>query len=135
MLIAIRRFFLALLCCGAAYAAYAALLVPWLEPVRADKGEPRSGAIAGGGSGGAAGATGVGGSTAVSTAAPTTPFEALIALHFPPEAWQTQRPKVAEYDGYVFLFRDYRQLPDGAVELKPCTLVILPKGFDDKASA
>jgi hypothetical protein len=134
VLIAIRRSFLALLCCGAAYAAYAALLVPWLEPARADKGEPRSGTIAGGGSGGAVGASGAGGAAGVSTAAPTTPFEALIARHFPPEAWQTQRPKVAEYDGYVFLFRDYRQLPDGAVELKPCTLVILPKGFDDSAA-
>jgi len=134
VLIAFRRALLALLCCGAAYAAYAALLVPWLEPGRADKGGPRLGAKAvAAGNAETAARAGVGGVGSASVAA--TPFEALIARHFPPEAWQVQRPKVAEYDGYVFLFRDYRQLPDGAVELKPCTLVILPKGFDESASA
>lgn len=128
MLIAIRRSLLALLCCGAAYAAYAALLVPWLEPARADKAGSRpSDSASANGSGGAAGGN-------QGTAA-LTPFEALIARHFPPGAWQTQRPKVAEYDGYVFLFRDYRQLPDGTVELKPCTLVILPKGFDPNGAS
>lgn len=140
MLIAIRRFLLALLGCGAAYAAYAALLVPWLEPARADKGGPRLGTAAGQGmsgrgTAGASGAANVGNASGGAAAVVATPFEALIARHFPPEAWQTQRPKVAEYDGYVFLFRDYRQLPDGAVELKPCTLVILPKGFDADAAS
>ncbi|MFO0870148.1 MAG: hypothetical protein U0935_14560 [Pirellulales bacterium] len=117
MLSTVRRIIVAILACGAAYAAYALLAVPAIEPqvVRRSSTEDTPSSDVPGGS---------------STDAPTHRFSPLLEQLFPPEAWQVQRPKVAEDDGFVFLFRDFRQLPEGQVELKPCTLIVLPKEAD-----
>ncbi|MFO0817200.1 MAG: hypothetical protein U1A77_04620 [Pirellulales bacterium] len=106
--------------CGAAFAAYTVVVVPMIEPSvvrRAD-----------------AGPADPAGAKPLSADAPLNRFDGLLSTLFPPEAWQVQRPKIAEDDGFVFLFRDFRQLSDGRVELKPCTLIVLPKDYNDEGT-
>lgn len=114
MLPILRRFLVSVALCGALYAGYAFCVVPVIEPAverresadSADAGSPSSAPVV------------------------SNRFEPLLEKLFPPEAWQVQRPKVAEDDGFVFLFRDFRQMEDGRVELKPCTLLV----FSDKSA-
>jgi hypothetical protein len=45
---------------------------------------------------------------------------------FPPGAWEREEPIVLESREMRLLFKDYQSLPDGRVNLVPCTLVVLP---------
>lgn len=45
---------------------------------------------------------------------------------FPPGAWERDEPIVLESRQMRLLFKDYQSLPDGRVNLVPCTLVVLP---------
>ena len=45
---------------------------------------------------------------------------------FPPGAWEREEPIVLESRQMRLLFKDYQSLPDGRVNLVPCTLVVLP---------
>ena len=45
---------------------------------------------------------------------------------FPPDAWERQNPIVLESRQMRLLFKEYQSLPDGRVNLVPCTLVVLP---------
>ncbi len=47
---------------------------------------------------------------------------------FPPGAWEHDEPIVMESRGMRLLFKQYHSLPDGRVNLVPCTLVVLPDG-------
>jgi len=44
---------------------------------------------------------------------------------FPPGAWERDEPIVLESRQMRLLFKDYQSLPDGRVNLVPCTLVVL----------
>jgi len=45
---------------------------------------------------------------------------------FPPGSWEREEPIVLESRQMRLLFKDYQSLPDGRVNLVPCTLVVLP---------
>jgi hypothetical protein len=45
---------------------------------------------------------------------------------FPPGAWERDEPIMLESRQMRLLFKDYQSLPDGRVNLVPCTLVVLP---------
>jgi hypothetical protein len=45
---------------------------------------------------------------------------------FPPGSWERDNPIMLESRQMRLLFKDYHSLPDGRVNLVPCTLVILP---------
>ena len=45
---------------------------------------------------------------------------------FPPGAWERDDPIMLESRQMRLLFKDYHSLPDGRVNLVPCTLVVLP---------
>ena len=45
---------------------------------------------------------------------------------FPPGAWEREDPIMLESRQIRLLFKDYHSLPDGRVNLVPCTLVVLP---------
>jgi len=47
---------------------------------------------------------------------------------FPPGAWEHEEPIVMESRGMRLLFKQYHSLPDGRVNLVPCTVVVLPDG-------
>ncbi|MDA1202425.1 MAG: hypothetical protein O3C39_12160, partial [Planctomycetota bacterium] len=47
---------------------------------------------------------------------------------FPAGAWERDEPIVLESRQMRLLFKDYQSLPDGRVNLVPCTLVVLPDG-------
>ena len=45
---------------------------------------------------------------------------------FPPGSWERENPIMLESRQMRLLFKDYHSLPDGRVNLVPCTLVVLP---------
>jgi hypothetical protein len=45
---------------------------------------------------------------------------------FPPGSWERDNPIMLESRQMRLLFKDYHSLPDGRVNLVPCTLVVLP---------
>ena len=47
---------------------------------------------------------------------------------FPPGSWEHEEPIVMESRGMRLLFKQYHSLPDGRVNLVPCTVVVLPDG-------
>lgn len=98
----VRRYVAALAVLLLVYAVYAAALVPWLEPQQLPQ------------------------RRATPTHDRPLPSaqlaEELIQL-FPPDAWERQHPKLVETEQATLLIRDYQPLPDGRLELKPCTLI------------
>lgn len=51
---------------------------------------------------------------------------------FPPGSWELDQPIILESRGMRLMFKQYHSLPDGRVNLVPCTLVVLP---DDQRRA
>jgi len=51
---------------------------------------------------------------------------AALAEVFPPGAWERDNPIMLESRQMRLLFKDYHSLPDGRVNLVPCTVVVLP---------
>jgi lipopolysaccharide export system protein LptA len=51
---------------------------------------------------------------------------AALADLFPPGAWELEDPIMLESRQMRLLFKEYQSLPDGRVNLVPCTLVVLP---------
>ena len=45
---------------------------------------------------------------------------------FPPGSWERENPIMLESRQMRLLFKDYHSLPDGRVNIVPCTLVVLP---------
>ena len=101
-MIAFRRFIVALLATGLVFGVYALVLAPWLEP------------------------------PALKTAQPTgkarAHFTSSLSLRdfgdlFEPGSWELDDPKVIETATCTLLLKDYRPLPDGRMEITPCTLI------------
>ncbi|MFM7109038.1 MAG: hypothetical protein ACKOZU_10670 [Planctomycetaceae bacterium] len=51
---------------------------------------------------------------------------AALAEVFPPGSWEREEPIMLESRQMRLLFKEYHTLPDGRVNLVPCTLVVLP---------
>lgn len=96
-----RRFLVAILALGLAYGAYALLIAPLLEP-------PPLSLTEGGGTP----------SVYVATAQ-LRDFSWL----FVERSWELDNPKVVETAQCTLLLKDYKPLPDGRMELNPCTLI------------
>jgi hypothetical protein len=47
---------------------------------------------------------------------------------FPPKSWELQDPKILESDQFKLLMQEYRNLGDGRVEIRPCTMIFMPEG-------
>ena len=45
---------------------------------------------------------------------------------FPADAWELKNPKILEGDRVKLLMQEYRNLGDGRLELRPCTIVLVP---------
>ncbi len=53
---------------------------------------------------------------------------------FPPGSWVLKDPKILESDQVKLVMQDYRNLGDGRVEIRPCTIIFSPDGpADDEA--
>jgi lipopolysaccharide export system protein LptA len=50
-----------------------------------------------------------------------------VAQYFPPGSWELETPAIWQSDQSRLLFKTLRPLPDGTVELCPCTLLFFPK--------
>ncbi len=49
-----------------------------------------------------------------------------LTAWFKPGDWELTSPKIVETSQGKLLWRDQRNLPDGEVEIKPCTIILLP---------
>ncbi|MEX2026033.1 MAG: hypothetical protein WEH44_02015, partial [Pirellulaceae bacterium] len=97
-MLAIRRYFGALAVAVAAYTAYALLAAPWLEP-RAM------------------------GRSAATATMPEMQVDDSYRKLFQPPAWELDNPKIVETAQCTLLLKDYQPLPDGRMEITPCTLI------------
>lgn len=50
-----------------------------------------------------------------------------VAQYFPPGSWELENPAIWQSEQSRLLFKTLRPLPDGTVELRPCTLLFFPK--------
>jgi hypothetical protein len=91
-----------------AYWAYALLAVPWIEPAAPprtkDNGPPYGGE-----------------SVEVSQ-------QKLLTRLFPADAWELKNPTILESNRAKLIFQQYRNYPDGRIEIHPCTIVFLYDG-------
>ncbi|MFZ5833054.1 MAG: hypothetical protein ACOY3P_23450 [Planctomycetota bacterium] len=94
-----------------AYLAYSAAVVPWIEPAAAFGTHS--------------------GMTLSSVRGGDNPRLAPLRELFPPGSWELQNPKILESDQLKLLIGDYRTRPDGSVEIRPCTMILLPEGIED----
>jgi hypothetical protein len=102
----VRVFLVAL----AAMGLYRLAVVPWVEPRLGMAGSPLE-------------------MTAAEAAAIRARAEQRLAVLgdvFPPGAWERDDPIVLESRQMRLLFKDYHTLPDGRVNLVPCTVAMLP---------
>src|SRR5947207_119855 len=65
--------------------------------------------------------------TTASTIDPTKPvrtgadrYSRILEKYFSPGSWQLATPKVLESEQAMLVVKDYKNLPDGRVELRPC---------------
>ncbi len=89
-----------------AYGAYGWVAVPLIEPV-ADRPELPAGGASG--------------------TRDSRPEIEMLSVLFPAGSWELDNPKMLENDQFKLLIRDYRNLGDGRVEIRPCTMVLLPE--------
>lgn len=59
----------------------------------------------------------------------------LLSVLFPAGSWELDNPKLLENDQFKLLIRDYRNLGEGRVELRPCTMVLLPNSDPEEDPA
>src|SRR3954453_8217788 len=50
-----------------------------------------------------------------------------VAQYFAPDSWELKNPAIWESERSRLLFKTLSPLPDGSVELKPCTMVFFSK--------
>jgi len=99
----VYRYLAALTVLLALCGAYALAVTPWLEPPPIERAAP---------------------SEEAQPAPQISPHTAAeLERLFPPDAWQRKEPKVVETEQCTLLIQDYKRLPDGGLELKPCTLI------------
>jgi hypothetical protein len=53
-----------------------------------------------------------------------------LAVYFKEGDWELDNAKVLETSQGMLILKDYKTLGDGRVELKPCTVLLLPEGHD-----
>ncbi len=58
-----------------------------------------------------------------------------VAKYFPPDSWELKNPAIWESEQARLLFKNLRPLPDGTVELKPCTFLFFTKSPDADPAA
>ncbi len=58
-----------------------------------------------------------------------------VARYFPEGAWERDRPSIWQSDQTQLLFKSLEPMPDGTVELHPCTLLFFPKGQTAESGA
>lgn len=121
MKLLLQRYVSALAIVLIAFSAYALLAVPRIEPqvkLRA--------------------------SSSPAATKTSSEIEGLLKSHrqrishlFPPGSWQLAQPKVLETEQGTMLFKDYKPLEDGRMQLQPLTLILYPGKPDgaDDASA
>src|SRR5436190_22784835 len=97
-----RRFIAALLAIGLTFGFYALVVAPWLEPPAELK--PQYDA------------------KNLHKRTPSVTLRTFDDL-FDDGSWELDDPKVIETDSCTTLLRDYKPLPDGRLEIKPCTLI------------
>lgn len=95
-----------------AYGAYGWVAVPLIEPVTDRPELPTHGGTSGG--------------------RDSRPELEMLSVLFPAGSWELDNPKMLENDQFKLLIRDYRNLGDGRVELRPCTMVLLPEAEPDE---
>lgn len=98
------------------YWAYALLAVPWIEPSDSSRGNQEI----------------TDDDRAKGTQYANMRLRQLDGL-FPPGAWELKNPKILESDRAKVLFQDYRNFPDGRVELHPCTIIFASDALGDEA--
>lgn len=94
-----------------AYGAYGWVAVPLIEPIT-DRPELPTGGAPG--------------------TRDSRPELEMLSVLFPAGSWELDNPKMLENDQFKLLIRDYRNLGDGRVELRPCTMVLLPEAEPDE---
>ncbi len=100
-MLALRRFILALLATGLVFGVYALVVAPWLEPPGVKKAEY------------------TGQRKQFSSSLSLRSFDDL----FESGSWELDDPKVIETATCTLLLKDYKPLPDGRMEIMPCTLI------------
>jgi hypothetical protein len=58
-----------------------------------------------------------------------------LARLFPPDHWVRKNPKIVETEQCTLLIQDYKPLPDGRLELKPCVLIFHAGGTKATAAS
>src|SRR5688572_20292843 len=102
-----------------AYWAYAATVVPLIEPAGRRAGRDRGG-----------------GPVPHELAAPESKYAALFAGLFPPDHWTRSSPPKTFEEGRgqgMFVFRDYHTHDDGRIEIEPCVLIYFPTPWSRSA--
>ena len=97
----LRRYLGALAVALAAYGCYAVLAAPWLEPAAPARAE---------------------GSRNHDSLGPVG-IDAELEGLFEVGSWERDDPKIVETAQCTLLLKDYQPLPDGRIEIKPCTLI------------
>ncbi|MBC7856049.1 MAG: hypothetical protein IAF94_21680, partial [Pirellulaceae bacterium] len=112
-MLALRRFILALLATGLVFGVYALVVAPWLEPPGVKQqeytGRPKQ-------------------------------YQSSLALRtfddlFEVGSWELDDPKVIETATCTLLLKDYKPLPDGRMEIMPCTLIFYMAPTKDAMNA
>ncbi len=95
-----------------AYWAYALLAVPWIEPPAELPGQrPPPGR-----------------EIARPPGDEVNPQTDAIRPLFPPDTWELKDPTILESNRAKLIFQQYRNFPDGRIEIHPCTIVFLYDG-------
>ena len=100
-MLALRRFLFALLTTALAFGVYALLVAPWLEPPAVKATQVKSGR------------------DQHTSTVDLRDFSELFA----DGSWELDDPKVIETAQCTLLLKDYKPLPDGQMEIKPCTII------------
>src|SRR6476620_7204376 len=98
---ALRRFIAALFVFGLLFGVYALFVAPWLEPPAVKTAQAKSGR---------------------DQHTSTVELRNFSEL-FEDGSWELDDPKVIETAQCTLLLKDYKPLPDGRMEIMPCTLV------------
>ena len=112
-MLALRRFILALLATGLVFGVYALVVAPWLEPPGVKKAEY------------------TGQRKQFSSSLTLRGFDDLFEVG----SWELDDPKVIETATCTLLLKDYKPLPDGRMEIMPCTLIFYMAPTKDAMNA
>lgn len=107
MFLLVQRYVSALAVILVAFSAYALLAVPRIEPALQLRAQTPDRAV-----------------TSADTTERMNRHRQKLAHLFPAGGWQLAQPKVLETEHGTLLFKDYKPLDDGRIELKPLSLIL-----------